>query len=121
MPSSSARATARSWSAGSPLTISPPTAPQPKPSSETSRPVLPNLRFSTHPSRAAWLSPDKIVPERGLSTDGPLRQGPGSAETAPCIDAKSRPCCACGDYRKLHPKLRLLLLQRICSKHSRRG
>src|SRR5713101_5206229 len=46
MPSSSARHTARSCSAASPLIISPPTAPQPKPSSDMSRPVLPNLRFS---------------------------------------------------------------------------
>src|SRR3954447_21397908 len=71
MPSSSARATARSWSAGSPLTISPPTAPQPNPSSEILRPVLPNLRFSTDPSCAAGLPPDKTAPRTTVSTRGP--------------------------------------------------
>src|SRR6185437_4005806 len=44
MPWSTARAMARSWSAGAPLVISPPTAPAPKPSTEMSRPVRPNLR-----------------------------------------------------------------------------
>src|SRR5207302_765662 len=52
MPSSTARATACSWSAAAPLIISPPTAPQPKPSSDTSRPVLPNFRLFTAASRA---------------------------------------------------------------------
>src|SRR5260370_25503193 len=34
----------RSWSAGSPRTISPPTAPQPKPSTESCIPVRPKAR-----------------------------------------------------------------------------
>ena len=46
MPASSARATARSWSAGAPLVIRPPTAPQPKVSTETCSPVRPSVRFS---------------------------------------------------------------------------
>src|SRR4030095_2416105 len=46
MPSSSARATARSWSRAAPRVMSPPTAPQPKPSGYTSRPVLPRVRRS---------------------------------------------------------------------------
>src|ERR1700687_3551755 len=52
MPSSIARETACSWSAAAPLIISPPTAPQPKPSTDRSRPVLPNLRFSTDAASA---------------------------------------------------------------------
>src|ERR1700731_3756947 len=36
----------RSWSSGSPRTISPPTAPQPKPSTESCIPVRPNTRIS---------------------------------------------------------------------------
>src|SRR6266511_281531 len=36
----------RSWSSGSPRTISPPTAPQPKPSTESRIPVRPNTRIS---------------------------------------------------------------------------
>jgi hypothetical protein len=40
----SARAMVRSWSAGSPRTISPPTAPQPKPSTESCIPVRPKTR-----------------------------------------------------------------------------
>src|SRR5579862_6005864 len=55
MPSSSARATARSWSAGAPLIISPPTAPQPKPRADSSSPVRPNLRFSTTAASAIVL------------------------------------------------------------------
>src|SRR5712692_1586325 len=55
MPSSKARHTARSWSAALPLIISPPTLPQPKPSNDTSRPVLPNLRFSTAAASIACL------------------------------------------------------------------
>src|SRR5205823_6856344 len=35
-----------SWSSGSPRTISPPTAPQPKPSTESRIPVRPNTRIS---------------------------------------------------------------------------
>src|SRR5215831_5353342 len=36
----------RSWSRGSPRTISPPTAPQPKPSTDSRIPVRPNIRVS---------------------------------------------------------------------------
>jgi hypothetical protein len=36
----------RSWSSGSPRTMSPPTAPQPKPSTESCIPVRPNTRIS---------------------------------------------------------------------------
>src|SRR5271163_3015897 len=39
-----ARATARAWSAAAPRTMSPPTAPQPKPNTETLRPVRPSGR-----------------------------------------------------------------------------
>src|SRR5258707_5229404 len=46
MPSSSARATARSWSADAPRTMSPPTAPQPKPRTESLTPVRPSARCS---------------------------------------------------------------------------
>src|SRR6266567_4067044 len=46
MPASSARDTACRCSAASPRTISPPTAPQPNPSAETVRPVLPRGRCS---------------------------------------------------------------------------
>src|SRR4029077_19892003 len=42
----SASETARSCSAGSPRTISPPTAPQPKPRIEIGSPVRPKLRIS---------------------------------------------------------------------------
>src|SRR5438067_12955138 len=41
-----ARVMVRSWSRGSPRTINPPTAPQPKPSTESSIPVRPKTRFS---------------------------------------------------------------------------
>src|SRR5215207_5339856 len=69
MPSSRARAAARSWSAAAPFTISPPTAPQPKPSSDTSRPVLPSLRFSMSPPPAVSpaLPGDKIAGKLALS------------------------------------------------------
>src|SRR5687768_9016441 len=46
MPASSARAAARVCSAGSPLVIKPPIAPQPNPSAETVRPVRPRGRRS---------------------------------------------------------------------------
>src|SRR5437867_6264652 len=46
MPSSIARATARSRSPGAPRMMSPPTLPQPNPSVETLRPVLPRFRNS---------------------------------------------------------------------------
>ena len=46
MPSSTARATARSRSAGAPRTMMPPTSPQPKASAETLSPVLPSVRYS---------------------------------------------------------------------------
>src|SRR6266542_1107888 len=46
MPSSTARATARSRSAGAPRTMMPPTSPQPKASAETLSPVLPSIRYS---------------------------------------------------------------------------
>src|ERR1700730_5558998 len=46
MPSSSARATPRSRSAGAPRTISPPTSPQPNPSADTRSPVRPSTRYS---------------------------------------------------------------------------
>src|SRR5271166_615041 len=46
MPTSIARAMARSWSAAVPRTIRPPTAPQPKPSSETGMSSGPKGRFS---------------------------------------------------------------------------
>src|SRR6266436_794457 len=46
MPSSTARAMARSRSTGSPRTIKPPTSPQPKASAETLSPVLPSVRYS---------------------------------------------------------------------------
>src|SRR5437867_2967142 len=46
MPASIARATARVCAAGSPLTISPPTAPQPNPIAETVSPVRPSARCS---------------------------------------------------------------------------
>src|SRR5262245_44534849 len=46
MPSSSARATPRSRSAGAPRTIRPPTSPHPKASADTLRPVLPSVRYS---------------------------------------------------------------------------
>jgi len=36
----------RSWSSGSPRTMSPPTAPQPKPSTENRIPVRPNILIS---------------------------------------------------------------------------
>jgi hypothetical protein len=39
------------------LIISPPTAPQPKPSSETSRPVRPNLRLSIAAAFAVLFAP----------------------------------------------------------------
>src|SRR5581483_12008345 len=47
MPAASARSTARRCSAGCPFVIKPPTAPQPKPSADTIRPVLPRGRIST--------------------------------------------------------------------------
>src|SRR5881409_1308916 len=46
MPASIARATARVCAAGSPLTISPPTAPQPNPIAEMVSPVRPSARCS---------------------------------------------------------------------------
>src|SRR5260221_13503003 len=46
MPSSTARAMARSWSAAAPLVIKPPTAPAPYPSVETFSPVFPSVRIS---------------------------------------------------------------------------
>src|SRR5437867_543473 len=46
MPSSTARATARSRSAGAPRTMMPPTSPHPKASAETLSPVLPSVRYS---------------------------------------------------------------------------
>src|SRR3990172_5043642 len=46
MPNSIARATARSWSGAAPFTIRPPTAPQPKLSTETLSPVFPRTRVS---------------------------------------------------------------------------
>src|SRR6516225_3965693 len=45
-PAPMARAIVRSWSTGSPRTINPPTAPQPKPSTESFNPVQPNIRSS---------------------------------------------------------------------------
>src|SRR6478672_7303799 len=45
----------RSWSSGSPRTMSPPTAPQPKPSTESCSPVRPNSRSSIAvPPSACW-------------------------------------------------------------------
>src|ERR1700751_1279411 len=45
----------RSWSSGSPRTTSPPTAPQPKPSTESCSPVRPNSRSSIAvPPSACW-------------------------------------------------------------------
>src|SRR5215813_12096754 len=46
IPSSKARATARSRSAGAPRTIRPPTSPHPKASADTLSPVLPSVRYS---------------------------------------------------------------------------
>src|SRR5262249_45816013 len=46
MPASIARATARTRVRGASRMIRPPTLPQPKPSAETRRPVLPNVRYS---------------------------------------------------------------------------
>src|SRR5215471_15223460 len=46
MPASTARATARTRVRGASRMIRPPTLPQPKPSAETRRPVLPNVRYS---------------------------------------------------------------------------
>src|SRR3954465_6297030 len=46
MPNSMARATARCWSVAAPFTIKPPTAPQPKLSTESLRPVFPKVRVS---------------------------------------------------------------------------
>src|SRR5438874_2215759 len=86
MPSSKARHTARSWSAAAPLIISPPTAPQPKPSTDSSRPVRPNLRFSTAASCADALPADKIAGKLRVSmirraADGvPGQLGGGDAE-----------------------------------------
>ena len=54
MPASSASATVRSWSPGAPRTISPPTAPQPKPRIEVLRPVRPNARVSIRAPRHPW-------------------------------------------------------------------
>src|SRR6516164_2686962 len=56
MPSSMARATARSWSAGSPRTISPPTAPHPNPRTDTSSPVRPSFRLSIASSMLAGVA-----------------------------------------------------------------
>src|SRR3569832_568088 len=53
MPAASARATGRSWSAGAPRTIRPPTAPQPKPSTETWSPVRPKPRLCIQVSSRA--------------------------------------------------------------------
>src|SRR5690349_17136238 len=66
MPSSTARAIARSWSAGAPLVIRPPTAPAPNPNTPTSRPVRPNLRRSIFPplrrlGAACLLAYDPVV------------------------------------------------------------
>src|SRR6185437_17006715 len=54
MPSSTARATARSLSAALPRTIKPPSAPQPKPSTESLTPVLPSIRCSIAAPLAVW-------------------------------------------------------------------
>src|SRR3569623_626609 len=53
MPAASARATVRSWSAGAPRTIRPPTAPQPKPSTEPWSPVRPKPRICIQVSSRA--------------------------------------------------------------------
>jgi hypothetical protein len=57
-----ARAIVRSWSAGSPRTMSPPTAPQPKPSTESCIPVRPKTRISIAiPPPARAVSRDRIT------------------------------------------------------------
>ena len=53
MPSSSARATALSWSRGSPRVIRPPTAPHPNDRTDTLSPVLPSCLCSIVPRLAA--------------------------------------------------------------------
>src|SRR5688572_31051329 len=86
MPSSSARATARSWSAGSPRVISPPTAPQPNERTETSSPVLPSRLRSILP-RLAVAMPSCGQPPlkhaREAAGKGGERSGRGQRDGAP--------------------------------------
>src|ERR1700693_4947679 len=68
MPSSTARATARSRSAGSPRTIKPPTSPHPKASAETLSPVLPSVRYSI-PSGTEAEAAAQLARGEGLAVD----------------------------------------------------
>src|SRR5215207_9523962 len=61
MPASRARSIACRCSAGSPCTISPPTAPQPKPSAETDSPVLPSSRCCTRSSYVASHASQRVA------------------------------------------------------------
>src|SRR6187549_3674664 len=63
MPSSMARATPRSRSAGAPRTISPPTSPQPKASADTRNPVRPSTRYSM---AVSYITDRSLAPARAL-------------------------------------------------------
>src|SRR6185436_2856095 len=78
MPASSASATVRSWSAGAPRTMSPPTAPQPKPRIEVLRPVRPNARVSIRAPQQPW-----GASTRGLVYSIGSGMQPRSAHTMP--------------------------------------
>src|SRR5215813_4322263 len=81
MPSSTARAMARSRSTGSPRTIKPPTSPQPKASAETLSPVLPSVRYSielamaVNPTPTAGVSAGPCWRQAVLPQDESDRQG----------------------------------------------
>src|SRR6187401_2176180 len=63
MPSSMARATPRSRSAGAPRTISPPTSPQTKASADTRNPVRPSTRYCM---AVSYITDRSLAPARAL-------------------------------------------------------
>src|SRR5512134_2432898 len=72
MPASTARATARSRSAGVPLTINPPTSPHPNPSADTRSPVRPSTRCCIDTLPAPEYYTDSLTPVPPAASLAPM-------------------------------------------------
>jgi hypothetical protein len=114
-----ARATVRSWSAASPRTIKPPTAPQPKPSTDSCIPVRPKTRNSIAvpslgalPWRARFVEP--IMAAAAFAAQGWMSCFGGKPAAKPAHSEQlSVPN---GGFGKFHSKrLPLIVMQvRVC-------
>src|SRR6266436_3296382 len=79
----------RSWSAGSPRTINPPTAPQPKPSTERCIPVRPKTRNCIAIPPTAYTHNSREAPDQRHADAAPPRSRTPSVEAH--LDAIRKP------------------------------